>query len=561
MLAALSIYDFALIDRLELEPVAGLIGITGETGAGKSIILDALGAALGGRAERRFVRPGAKQASVFAEFSVPPNHPVWSTLDEHGFPADRGEPIGLRRVVPAQGAARGFINGQVASAGLMTEIGAILVEVHGQRATAELFRPAAHRDLLDRFAGNEALLADCAAAWAMLEAARQRRAALEARAVDARAERDWALAALEALDELAPVAGEIDRLEAARRSARGHARVQSVVAEARDRLEAADVEAVLAGAARGLSRLSAEPDLAGRVEAALAALDRAVIEVLEASAALAEIADAVDPDEADLEALEARLFALRREARKHGAAPDDLPAIAEALRVQMAADEDRDAALGAAKRAEIEAAARWRSAAEALRAARGVAAGRLEAAVAVELAPLKLGHARFRVALSDLGPDGGGPGGADRIAFEISANPGAAFSPLHQTASGGELARIALALKCALADGGGPCVVVFDEVDQGVGGAVAAAVGVRLARLAAGRQVLVVTHSPQVAAAAGAHWRIEKSVSARGRGQTSARVLNAEGREAEIARMLSGAAVTEEARAAARRLLDEGVDG
>ena len=561
MILALSIRDFVLIDRLDIEPGEGFTALTGETGAGKSIILDALSLTLGAAAERSMVRAGAEQASVAAEFAVVPDHPVWAVLAEHGLEAGPDETLTLKRVVRASGPARAFVNDQPVSAALLAEVGETLVEIHGQHAASSLMRPSSHRKLLDLFAGNEALLAACAEAHAARMAAREARERLEAEAAEALRTRDWLAGAVDELERLAPVEGEAAQLNDTRVRLMQSERVTEAIAEAEEALADAEIEAALSKAARAAERLcrlpgfdGADHPLALAARAAAEALERALIETGEAEAAIAALESLVEHDTSALEAAEARLFALRAVARKHSVEADLLPDVLTALRGRLNLVEAGEDALIRARKAESAANAAWHAAASGLTAARTAAAGRLEAAIAKELSPLKLGRAVIRVSVAPLGEEGGAHG-ADRVEFDAETNPGAGFGPLRKIASGGELARVSLALKCALAEAGSATTLIFDEADQGVGGAVAAAIGERLVRLGRARQVFAVTHSPQVAAAARTQWLVEKG---KGKsGGTRLRGLDDADRQEEIARMLSGAEITEEARAAAGRLLED----
>ncbi|MCB9972467.1 MAG: DNA repair protein RecN [Hyphomonas sp.] len=562
MILALSIRDFVLIDRLDLEPGGGFTALTGETGAGKSIILDALSLTLGAAADRAMVRAGAEQASVAAEFAVPPGHPVWDVLSEHGFEASPDETLTLKRVVRASGPARAFINDQPVSAALLGEAGETLVEMHGQHAASSLMRPSAHRKLLDLFAGNEALLESCAAAHAARLDARETRERLEAELDEAVRTREWLAAAVDELDRLAPVAGEAARLTDTRTRLMQSERVSEAIGEAEEAFADAEIETALSKAARAAERIcrlpgfdGADHPLAHAARAAAEALERALIETGEAEAAIAALESLVEHDTGALEAAEARLFALRAAARKHSVEADLLPDVLAALRERLSLVTAGEDTLIRARRAESAANAAWHDAASRLSAARQAAAARLETAIAKELCPLKLGRAVIRVSVSALDEDEGGASGADRVEFDAETNPGAGFGPLRKIASGGELARVSLALKCALAEAGSAATLIFDEADQGVGGAVAAAIGERLVRLGKTRQVFAVTHSPQVAAAARAQWLVEKG---KGKsGGTRLRGLDEADRQEEIARMLSGAEITEEARAAAGRLLED----
>lgn len=561
MILALSIRDFVLIDRLDIEPGNGFTALTGETGAGKSIILDALALTLGAAADRAFVRAGAAQASVAAEFAAVPGHPVWEVLAEHGFEAGPDETLTLKRIVRASGPARAFINDQPVSAALLAEAGETLVEIHGQHAASALLRPSAHRKMLDLFAGNEVLLDACAAAHAARLEARETRERLEAETEEALRTREWLAGAVEELDTLAPQAGEAGSLTETRTRLMQSERVTEAITEAEEALADAEIETALSKASRAAERIcrlpgfdGADHPMAHAARSAAEALERALIETGEAEAAIAALESLVEHDTSALESAEARLFALRAVARKHMVDPDMLPDVLETLQERLNLVEAGEDALIRARKAESVANAAWHDAAEKLTAARTAAAAQLEKAIAKELAPLKLGRAVIRVSVTPLGEDGGAHG-ADRVEFDAETNPGAGFGPLRKIASGGELARVSLALKCALAEAGSAGTLIFDEADQGVGGAVAAAIGERLIRLGRTRQVFAITHSPQVAAAARSQWLVEKGRSKSG--GTRLRGLDESDRQEEIARMLSGAEITEEARAAAGRLLED----
>lgn len=562
----MSIRDFVLIERLDLEPGEGFTALTGETGAGKSIILDALGLALGAPAEKRQVRSGAGKASILAEFAPAADHPVWAALAEEGVEADPGETLTLKRILRRDGPSRALINDQAVSAGLLARIGGGLVEIHGQHAAAALWRPAAHRVMLDEYAGNQALLKEAASGWSRLQAARQERVRLAESVESASAVRETLDMDIQRLEELAPQPGEAEGLAGERQRRMQSERAGDGVRVAAEALEAGQVAAALATAARELERVSrlkgfdSDDQPLGRLaRTGSEAFERALIEVQEAEQAVGELASCCEADPGKLETVEARLFALRAEARRHGVEPDDLPRVLEDCLQRREALSGGEAELEAAREAEKTAAAAWRSAVERLTRSRQAAAGRLSGAVARELAPLRLGKVELRIAVTPLAEEEAGPQGRDHVEIEVETNPGAGFGPLRRIASGGELARVSLALKCALAETGQPCVLVFDEADHGVGGAVAAAIGERLARLSGSRQVFAVTHSPQVAAAAGAQWRISKSQASSGEGVGRTRVsgLDTADRCEEIARMLAGHEITQEARAAARRLLEE----
>jgi DNA repair protein RecN (Recombination protein N) len=550
MLTGLSIRDVVLIESLDLEFGPGLGVLTGETGAGKSILLDALGLALGARADSGLVRTGQPQAVVSVSFDLPPDHPALALLRENGLDGEPGEPLVIRRIVKADGGSRALINDQSASVALLREIGAMLVEIHGQHDDRGLLNPRGHRALLDAFAGIDDREAErLFRIWGEAEAA----LALARDELDAAArDREYLEHAAAELGRLAPQPGEEEELAGLRANMQKGARLAEDIAAVGQLLDGSEGGlSLLRQAARRLERIGDEHDKLGD---ALAALDRALIEASDAEDRLAEAADALAYDPARLEEAEARLFEIRAVARKHRVEPDALPALAEELGARLAALEAGGRSLALLERSVEEARDGYRSEAERLSELRAEAAERLDVAVARELAPLKLDAAKFRTVVAPLAEGQWGPSGRDRIEFEVSTNPGAPFAPLTKIASGGELSRFILALKVALAEQGGAGTMIFDEIDRGVGGAVASAIGERLHRLSATAQLLVVTHSPQVAARGTRHFFIEKSHGLVTR--TSVHVLDDGHRREEIARMLSGAEVTDEARAQAVRLLE-----
>ena len=548
MLRQLAIRDVVLVERLELEFEPGLGVLTGETGAGKSILLDALGLALGTRADAGLVRNGQDGASVSAELDMPRGHAVHLLLAEHGMECEAGEPLVLRRTLKADGGSRAFAGGTPVSGAVLRDIAALSVEIHGQHDDRGLLNPKGHRQLLDAFGRIDT--GAVAAAWAKV--IRLERELGEARAAAAAAERDrdWLTHSSAEIEALAPEAGEETRLAEERAAIQAGVKAGEALAGLDELLGGSEgALAQLRLAARRIERGAADHPLLAE---ALAALDRALIEACEGEDKIARAADALAFDPARLEAAEARLFEIRALARKHRVEADGLAALGEQMRSQLTLIVEGgerifrlDAELAAAREA-------YSLEAEALSARRRAVANDLDAAVAAELAPLKLDSARFRTAFA---PADAGPSGNDRIEFGVSTNPGAPFGPLTRIASGGELSRFILALKVALAEAGSASTMIFDEIDRGVGGAVASAIGERLARLARDSQVLVVTHSPQVAARATHHYRIEKSHGPDGTRTSVHRLDEAERRE-EIARMLSGSAVTDEARAQAAKLLE-----
>ncbi|OYX30092.1 MAG: DNA repair protein RecN [Caulobacterales bacterium 32-69-10] len=567
MLIGLTIRDVVLIEALDLAVGPGLTALTGETGAGKSIVLDALGLATGVRADAGLVRRGASQASAAAVFAPPPGHPAWAYLDDKGLAAEPGDDLVLRRQVSADGRSRAFVNDQAASVTVLRELGAMLLEVHGQHETVGLLDPRTHRALLDAYAECRPALAATETAWAVLRQARAHAQGLAEQAARSAAETDELTLRLAELDRLDPREGEETALAEERALLSAGEKAMSDIAGARDAIAGEAVTGRLAQAFRALERARDRAVQAGagaagaalsRLTDACAAIDRALIEAHEAVAAVDAAAEAFEFQPDRLEKAEERLFALRAAARKLGTTVEELPGLRVRFAETLRGVETIEADLAAAKKAVDAAMIAYDAAATSLSKARRAAGDRLAKAVEAELAPLKLDKARFRVAVEPLAADRAGPSGRDRVAFEVATNPGAPFGALDAIASGGELARFALALKAALAARGGvdaaAPVMIFDEVDQGVGGAVADAVGLRLRKLAQTGQVLVVTHSPQVAARADTHWRVSKSG-----GETVAtrvEALSPDAREEEIARMLAGAVITDAARAAARALMD-----
>jgi DNA repair protein RecN (Recombination protein N) len=551
MLLNLSIHDIVLIDRLDLDIRPGLSVLTGETGAGKSILLDALGLALGGRADLQLLRPGAAQAVVAAEFALAADHPVRVLLDEQGLTAE-GNLI-LRRQLGADGRSRAFVNDQAVGIGLLRRIGEMLVEIEGQFEQQRLLDAAHHRALLDAFGD----LADRAArvrdSWRGWRAAAAARAEAESALAQARRDEAYLRHAVAELQDVDPKPGEEAELAESRRLLSNREKLLDAARTAFDELIGErGADARVMAAQRRLDRIA---DKAGELTApVVAALDRAAAELADAADRLRRMVD--DPELAPhrLARIEERLFALRDLARKHGVPVDALADHAARLAAQLAAIDDQGGRLAQLTRDEAAARQSYLDAADGLSAARAEAARRLDAAVNTELPPLKLDKARFATRLDRLAESEWGENGLERVVFEVATNPGMPPGALNRIASGGELSRFLLALKVVLAEADPVPTLVFDEVDSGVGGATAAAVGDRLARLGRKLQVLVVTHSPQVAARTDQHWRVEKAAVGKS-AVTRLAVLDARGRREEIARMLSGASVTDEARAAADRLM------
>lgn len=552
MLATLSIRDFVLIEKLDLDFAHGGLGaLTGETGAGKSILIDALGLALGARAESGVVRRGATQASIAASFDLPRDHPARTILAEQGL--DGEDVVTLRRMIGADGRGRAFVNDQPASVALLRRLGETLVEIQGQMEQHGLLDISTHRGSLDAFAGLEKQASAVAAAWAAWRAAEQSHADAQAAADAARRDEEFLRHAVKELDALAPRADDEETLASERQLMRAGSALGEAVTQALSELEQGRGAVASLRTAHRLIERHADK-AGGRLDAPLAALDRALSEATEAQAQLEMARDALEFDPARLEKIEERLFALRAVARKHNVAVAGLAALSEKFSAQLAALDDGEAGLKKLSSAAKAARATYVAAADAQAAARRKGAARLDKAVAAELAPLKLERAKFVTEVMALPEAEWSAAGTDRVQFTVSTNPGAPPAPIARIASGGELSRFLLALKVCLAKVGDTPTIVFDEVDSGIGGATAAAVGERLKRLARDVQVLVVTHSPQVAAVADRHWLIRKTTT-RTAASTDVLALDAKGRREEIARMLSGAEVTVEARAAADRLL------
>jgi DNA repair protein RecN (Recombination protein N) len=565
MLTALSIRDIVLVDVLDLDVETGLTVLTGETGAGKSIILDALGLALGGRGEAGLVRAGAKQASATAVFTAPDDPDLIALIAERGFEVAVGEDLILRRVLSADGRSRAYVNDQPAGVAALREIGSRLVEVHGQHETVGLLDWRTHRSLLDAYGGLSPQLAAVSAAAETLKAAEGRLAELRAAAADAAARSEEIALNLADLDALDPREDEETELAGERAILGAAEKAMADLADARTQLGGDKLSQKLSAALRAVEharqramQAGAEADhpVIARLAAAAEAIDRTIVEAVEAIAEVDAAAAAFDFEPGRLDKAEERLFALRAAARKLNTTVPALPKLRIALREQLRLIEDGADALTAAQREATVARENYDIAATFLTSAREAAGDRLTAGVMAELGPLKLDRARFQVAFEPVGEGRRGPLGVETVRFQIATNAGDGFGPLDAIASGGELARFALAMKAALAgreDQRQP-VMIFDEVDQGVGGAVAEAVGQRLKRLSNGAQVLVVTHSPQVAARGHAHWKVMKS-DQDGATTTTVVALDDDRRREEIARMLSGAIITDEARAAAKALI------
>jgi DNA repair protein RecN (Recombination protein N) len=552
MLARLSIRDIVLIDRLDIDFARGLSVLTGETGAGKSILLDAFALALGARGDVALVRNGAEQGQVTAAFELPAAHPARALMAANDIPAE--DELILRRVQFADGRTRAFVNDQPVSAQALKALGAALVEIHGQHDERALVDVATHRRLLDAFGALEADAGAVERLWEVRRACEGELATHRAEVERAQREADWLRHAVEELTQLAPQGDEETAL-AERRAAM--MAVEKVAGDLRDAHEAvAGAQSpvpALSAALRRLERRSAQaPAL---IDPAVKSLDAALAALEEARAHLDAALRAADHDPHELEKIEERLFALRAAARKYAVPVDRLEALAARYAADLRLIDAGAQRLAALEAAAQEATERYRAAASALSAARAKAAERLDKAVNAELKPLKLERARFSTQIV-IEPDAAGAHGIDRVEFWVQTNPGTRPGPLMKVASGGELARFLLALKVVLADRGSAPTLVFDEIDTGVGGAVADAIGVRLARLARRVQVMTVTHAPQVAARAERHYLISKSALDKGkRVATRVAEVAADKRREEIARMLAGAEITAEARAAAERLI------
>ena len=545
MLRGLEIRDMLIIDRLDLSFQPGLNVLTGETGAGKSILLDSLGFVLGWRGRADLVRQGAASGEVTAAFDLPEGHPAHAVLAEAGY-AGTDEVI-LRRVALPDGRRTAYVNDRRAGAELLRALSETLVELHGQNDDRGLLNPRGHRQMLDAYAGAD--LGPVRVAWAAQTAARRDLAEAQAALAAAQAEEEYLRHAVRELDKLDPQPGEEAVLDARRRLMQGSERIRADIGRAAAALSDQGAEGMMEDARRWLEGATDRAE--GRLDDALAALGRALTELGEAQDGVAACLEALDFDPGALEALEERLFAIRALARKHGVLADDLGPFAEGLRGRLEALDG--GARGIAARTEtLRAAERaYEAAASGLREVRRAAATRLDAAMAAELAPLRMERAVFRTVVEPAEP---GAEGTDAVTFTVATNPGAPAGPLNRIASGGEMSRFLLALKVCLTGDTSGLTLIFDEIDRGVGGATADAVGRRLQALAAGSQVLVVTHSPQVAARGAHHWRVEKRV-ARGMTTTTVVPLDEAERTEEVARMLAGDTVTDAARQAAQALL------
>ncbi len=554
MLAALAIRDIVLIDRLDLAFRPGLAVLTGETGAGKSILLDALGLALGARADAGLVRQGtAGPASVAATFELPDGHAALALVAAHGLDApEPGEPLILRRTLAADGKSRAFVNDQPVGVAALRKIGEALVEIEGSRGDAGLMNAELHREALDAFGGLARAAEEARAAWRTWRAALSALEAARAAREKSASEEEYLRHVAAELDALDPKPGEEAALAERRALLGGAGKIAEALAQAEAALSGAGVEQGLAQARRALDRVAVQAG--GRLDAVLAALDRAAAETAEAVAALEKAGAELDLDPRKLDQAEERLFALRAAARRHSTNVDLLPALRDEFRAKLGALEDGGAGLVRLTREEAAGRAAYLKTATALADGRAKAAARLDKAVAAELPALKLEKSVFRTLLETLPETQWSEHGTERVRFAVATNPGAAPGPIGRIASRGEMSRFLLALRVVLAEAGAVPTLVLDEVDSGIGGATAAAVGERLSRLGKRIQLLVVTHSPQVAACGTTHWRVVKGAS-KGVTVTRAEPLDDATRQEEIARMLAGARVTDEARAAAASLM------
>ena len=556
MLTGLSVRNVVLIERLDLDFSSGLTALTGETGAGKSILLDSLGMATGARSDRGLIRTGTDKAQSSASFELPSHHTVWRVLDDQDIDFDPNEDLTLRRTLNRDGRSRAYVNDQAVSVKLLAQIGGLLLEVHGQHDGRGLLDSTTHITLLDQFGGHDATLKAVKAAYSDLQNSQNALDELLTLQSKAGDDRDFLTHAIAELDRLDPRQGEDAELAQQRKFLQGAEGALTELTAARQALgEDGAFEDRLSTALSGIDRLrtkfeNTESAPAKALETAAQALERAMLETQDAREAVNLAAQAFDVEPRRLEETEKRLFALKAAARKYDVSVDALITQRAQFAVELDAVDSVVVNIEAARQKAGAAQAAYDKAAKRLSKARQKAAKSLDSAVAIELPPLKMERAQFKTDIQTVAPT---MRGVDQVSFLVSTNPGTAIGPLQKIASGGEMARFALAIKVALA-GKNDAVMVFDEVDQGVGGAVAAAVGKRLARLSEHAQVFTVTHSPQVAACANHQFRIEKS----SKGETtttSVMSIGDQDREEEIARMLAGETITQEARAAARQLI------
>lgn len=547
MLRGLNIRDMLIIDQLELAFQPGLNVLTGETGAGKSILLDALGFVLGWRGRAELVRQGADQGEVTAWFEVASDHPVAAVLEEAGIPFD--DELILRRINTREGRKTAWVNDRRVSGEVLRALSDRLVELHGQHDDRGLLNARGHRQMLDAYGQLDAAVAKTTTAWRVLGAARRALDTAQARVAEVKTEEDYLRHAVEELDALGPAPGEEATLDAKRRMMQAAEKIRADIAKAGEALGLQGAEGMINDASRWLQGAADQAD--GQLDTSLNAIERAMMPLDEAQQGIAACLDALSFNPAELEDVEERLFAIRGLARKHNVLSDELSAFADDLRTRLSVLDDSADDLQNLAKAVVAAQDSYDTIASKLTQGRAKAAKSLDTAMAAELAPLKMERAVFQTRLTQSEP---GPEGADDVAFQVATNPGAPAGPLNKIASGGELSRFLLALKVCLTGSKTGLTMIFDEIDRGVGGATADAVGRRLMALAGEGQVLVVTHSPQVAALGQHHWRVEKHQSAQ---ETTSTVvpLNDDARVDEIARMLSGDVVTEAAKAAAVELI------
>ncbi len=547
LLRSLDIRDVLIIDRLGLAFQPGLNVLTGETGAGKSILLDALGFVLGWRGRSELVRAGAEQGEVTAVFDLPPGHAARTVLAKAGIAAE--DELILRRVNSSDGRKTAYVNDRRVSGEVLRDLSECLVELHGQHDDRGLLNPRGHRALLDQFAGLE--LGPLRASWRGRSVARVALAEAEAAVAAARAEEDFLRHAVAELGKLNPEPGEDAVLDSRRRTMQAAARIRTDIQRAYGALSDG-AEGAMLEAQRWLDGAADRAE--GRLDGALAALGRALAELGEAQVGVEACLQALNFNPSELEALEERLFAIRALARKHNMLPDDLGTHLHDMRTKLEVLDSGAKGLSALQKAVAEAEAEYERLARAITLSRREAAGLLDTAMARELGPLKMERAVFSTEFSGAEP---GPDGMDAVTFTVATNPGAPAGPLNRIASGGELSRFLLALKVCLTGDTPGLTLIFDEIDRGVGGATADAVGRRLKQLSDKAQVLIVTHSPQVAALGAHHWRVEKRVEGAMTLSTVTPLDPAE-RIEEIARMLAGDTVTQAARQAAMALLAQG---
>ena len=547
MLRGLNIRDMLIIDQLELAFQPGLNVLTGETGAGKSILLDALGFVLGWRGRAELVRQGAEQGEVTAWFDLASDHPVAAVLEEAGIPFD--DELILRRINTRDGRKTAWVNDRRVSGEVLRALSDRLIELHGQHDDRGLLNARGHRQMLDTYAGLEPAVQKTRSAWRALGAARAALQAAEARIAEVQSEEEYLRHAVSELDILGPEPGEEATLDTKRRLMQAAEKIRTDIRKAGEALGLQGAEGLINDASSWMQGVAGDAD--GQLDAPLAAIEKALLPLDEAQRGIETCLDALSFNPAELEDVEERLFAIRGLARKHNVLPDELSAFADDLRSRLSILDDGAGDLQAMTAAVAEAQGAYDRLAGGLSEKRTRSAKALDAAMAAELAPLKMERAVFQ---TDVATAEAGPEGTDAVAFRVATNPGAPAGPLNKIASGGELSRFLLALKVCLTGTDSGLTMIFDEIDRGVGGATADAVGRRLAAVAQDGQVLVVTHSPQVAALGKHHWRVEKHQT---EAETTSTVvlLDNDARVEEIARMLSGDTVTDAAKAAAIELI------